>query len=107
MFRIQIGEYHHVIIDKLMSILETAFRSRLDYSDITFLITHLTQIFLYLHFTKHRHFFFFQAEDGIRDWFVTGVQTCALPISRPNTAAMKRVALKANRRPTTSDMIPQ
>ena len=26
-------------------------------------------------------FFFFQAEDGIRDHFVTGVQTCALPIS--------------------------
>src|SRR5262249_57800231 len=25
-------------------------------------------------------FFFFQAEDGIRDWSVTGVQTCALPI---------------------------
>src|SRR2546427_7037653 len=28
-------------------------------------------------------FFFFQAEDGIRDLTVTGVQTCALPISRP------------------------
>src|SRR2546422_4962230 len=27
-------------------------------------------------------FFFFQAEDGIRDVAVTGVQTCALPISR-------------------------
>src|SRR5437764_15199632 len=27
-------------------------------------------------------FFFFQAEDGIRDTSVTGVQTCALPISR-------------------------
>ena len=26
-------------------------------------------------------FFFFQAEDGIRDRLVTGVQTCALPIS--------------------------
>src|SRR2546428_3752304 len=26
-------------------------------------------------------FFFFQAEDGIRDLIVTGVQTCALPIS--------------------------
>src|SRR5204862_2946690 len=25
--------------------------------------------------------FFFQAEDGIRDLYVTGVQTCALPIS--------------------------
>src|SRR2546427_9053137 len=28
-------------------------------------------------------FFFFHAEDGIRDLTVTGVQTCALPISRP------------------------
>src|SRR5690606_40794553 len=26
---------------------------------------------------------FFQAEDGIRDFHVTGVQTCALPISHP------------------------
>src|SRR2546429_8843114 len=30
-----------------------------------------------------RLFFFFQAEDGIRDVAVTGVQTCALPISLP------------------------
>src|SRR5256885_2864539 len=29
------------------------------------------------------HFFFFQAEDGIRDYKVTGVQTCALPILPP------------------------
>src|SRR3989339_1937784 len=28
---------------------------------------------------KHKGIFF-QAEDGIRDWSVTGVQTCALPI---------------------------
>src|SRR6266702_6738698 len=28
-------------------------------------------------------FFFFQAEDGIRDGHVTGVQTCALPILTP------------------------
>src|SRR5438445_237214 len=32
-------------------------------------------------------FFFFQAEDGIRDIGVTGVQTCALPISRGPCAA--------------------
>src|SRR6185312_1649507 len=31
-------------------------------------------------------FFFFQAEDGIRDLIVTGVQTCALPISGANPA---------------------
>src|SRR3712207_6924573 len=30
-------------------------------------------------------FFFFQAEDGIRDIGVTGVQTCALPISPRST----------------------
>src|SRR5688500_19786012 len=33
-------------------------------------------------------FFFFQAEDGIRDYKVTGVQTCALPIYLP--AALRR-----------------
>src|SRR2546430_13567564 len=31
-------------------------------------------------------FFFFQAEDGIRDLTVTGVQTCALPICMPITS---------------------
>src|SRR2546428_13900184 len=31
-------------------------------------------------------FFFFQAEDGIRDLIVTGVQTCALPILRESRA---------------------
>src|SRR6266446_3941455 len=33
-------------------------------------------------------FFFFQAEDGIRDYKVTGVQTCALPISAPVAPAL-------------------
>src|SRR2546429_4671869 len=42
-------------------------------------------------------FFFFQAEDGIRDVAVTGVQTCALPISPssdelPNRRAARRRA---------------
>src|SRR2546430_4501216 len=32
--------------------------------------------------------FFFQAEDGIRDLTVTGVQTCALPISRGRAKAI-------------------
>src|SRR5207248_6591303 len=36
--------------------------------------------------------FFFQAEDGIRDRTVTGVQTCALPISKSSSS----------RRPTSS-----
>src|SRR5437762_7990034 len=37
-------------------------------------------------------FFFFQAEDGIRDTSVTGVQTCALPISsfRSNVRPRRR-----------------
>src|SRR5437867_4694322 len=43
-------------------------------------------------------FFFFQAEDGIRDRTVTGVQTCALPIyllekHRPVTAEQARTGL--------------
>src|SRR3712207_8977862 len=36
-----------------------------------------------LHCCRH-FFFFFQAEDGIRDIGVTGVQTCALPICDDN-----------------------
>src|SRR2546429_6633390 len=40
-------------------------------------------------------FFFFQAEDGIRDVAVTGVQTCALPISQ-ETLAQFMSAVKAN-----------
>src|SRR5947207_7023579 len=36
-----------------------------------------------------RFFFFFQAEDGIRDHGVTGVQTCALPIcARPGAGPL-------------------
>src|SRR5437773_11068660 len=37
-------------------------------------------------------FFFFQAEDGIRDRDVTGVQTCALPISPGSGRAPPRAA---------------
>src|SRR2546430_3564362 len=37
------------------------------------------------------YFFFFQAEDGIRDLTVTGVQTCALPISRKTVVGLGRV----------------
>src|SRR2546425_3522851 len=46
------------------------------------------------------HFFFFQAEDGIRDKLVTGVQTCALPISRwPEPAARRHALLRQRGRP--------
>src|SRR5690606_40927617 len=34
-------------------------------------------------------FFFFQAEDGIRDFHVTGVQTCALPICPTSCSQMQ------------------
>src|SRR5204862_7661018 len=40
-----------------------------------------SKLFFYFTFIKiYDFFFFFQAEDGIRDLYVTGVQTCALPI---------------------------
>src|SRR5437763_17089471 len=47
-------------------------------------------------------FFFFQAEDGIRDTSVTGVQTCALPISRtrPGTPAAARPSPASRPMPT-------
>src|SRR5690554_336129 len=38
-------------------------------------------------------FFFFQAEDGIRDADVTGVQTCALPISPADMRALAEALL--------------
>src|SRR5437016_6790269 len=38
-------------------------------------------------------FFFFQAEDGIRDWSVTGVQTCALPIFSPTSGRVTALAV--------------
>src|SRR5690349_22077371 len=37
-------------------------------------------LFVFILFFVFFFFFFFQAEDGIRDLYVTGVQTCALPI---------------------------
>src|SRR5436190_23889271 len=42
---------------------------------------------LYNRIVKTFDFFFFQAEDGIRDHCVTGVQTCALPICRRTSRA--------------------
>src|SRR2546430_14592435 len=40
-------------------------------------------------------FFFFQAEDGIRDLTVTGVQTCALPISNDRAGELPAAAVRA------------
>src|SRR5690606_40783887 len=39
--------------------------------------------------------FFFQAEDGIRDFHVTGVQTCALPISAQPPLLAQTAAVNA------------
>src|SRR5687767_15495005 len=51
------------------------------------------------------YYFFFQAEDGIRDKLVTGVQTCALPISFENFRRKARALIalpvtNANKRNT-------
>src|SRR5437879_10153369 len=54
-------------------------------SSLTVVFFH-NQSFLFL-------FFFFQAEDGIRDTSVTGVQTCALPISTIQQAAAEESAV--------------
>src|SRR6266850_6035064 len=52
-------------------------------------------------------FFFFQAEDGIRDYKVTGVQTCALPIFEGYLAAnlMIEGLKKAGRDFTTESLV--
>src|SRR5215813_15121454 len=48
-------------------------------------------------------FFFFQAEDGIRDADVTGVQTCALPISAHGKVAVLVFGFtKASKVPTSA-----
>src|SRR5256885_3603266 len=44
-------------------------------------------------------FFFFQAEDGIRDYKVTGVQTCALPICNSNPGTIIRQVAQFERDP--------
>src|SRR5690606_39989160 len=56
-------------------------------------------------------FFFFQAEDGIRDFHVTGVQTCALPICSTRISALEKISLDAPANPvlepvhTTADIL--
>src|SRR5437870_12955526 len=46
-------------------------------------------------------FFFFQAEDGIRDGHVTGVQTCALPICGDFEARLKGVLAGLSKQPNS------
>src|SRR3989440_4421434 len=50
-------------------------------------------------------FFFFQAEDGIRDLIVTGVQTCALPILPHDTAQAARLLTRLGWRDSNGDGI--
>src|SRR6266508_6615214 len=50
-------------------------------------------------------FFFFQAEDGIRDGHVTGVQTCALPISLVNRLFGSREAIAHEMPGVTRDRV--
>src|SRR5438034_6184562 len=49
--------------------------------------------------TRGKGFFFFQAEDGIRDHCVTGVKTCALPISRAPAATGRAAATRTTLEP--------
>src|SRR5688572_32525750 len=53
-------------------------------------------------------FFFFQAEDGIRDLTVTGVQTCALPIygRRGSRGCRRRLHARRLRRPLPAGRPP-
>src|SRR5439155_13182050 len=55
--------------------------------------------------------FFFQAEDGIRDGHVTGVQTCALPIwrgfLRERRAALRRRARRSRTRGESAQGAPR
>src|SRR2546428_366061 len=50
-------------------------------------------IMFFAQLLAYSRFFFFQAEDGIRDLIVTGVQTCALPISPARRGLPRRLCL--------------
>src|SRR5690606_39542113 len=70
-----------------------------------YVISVFTDLILFL---LHSSFFFFQAEDGIRDFHVTGVQTCALPIfsSPPSTASELTITTgKGCRRITSASIV--
>src|SRR2546430_3496919 len=58
-------------------------RMETQYSEPTNVGYRVVVQFLVLEVGSLTVFFFFEAEDGIRDLTVTGVQTCALPISAP------------------------
>src|SRR5207245_6036793 len=54
---------------------------------LVFFTMHMMQVWMC--FAAYYVLFFFQAEDGIRDATVTGVQTCALPIWPPQVHRFK------------------
>src|SRR3989442_5340148 len=57
-----------------------------------------------VHIERDRHMFvFFQAEDGIRDAEVTGIQTCALPISSHSPSTQSHTAQSCPR-PTETEL---
>src|SRR5439155_11594950 len=71
-------------LDSRQIIVETRARTRgsnRPYANQKLNTANLLPLFLLI----NPYFFFFQAEDGIRDGHVTGVQTCALPIFRKKT----------------------
>src|SRR5205807_7590255 len=51
--------------------------------------------------------FFFQAEDGIRDYKVTGVQTCALPICSSNSSGSQATSSQQSSQPDNSQQSAQ
>src|SRR6266511_1198896 len=55
-------------------------QNKLSYFDVHYFIIRYLFFSFYYYIYFFFFFFFFQAEDGIRDFHVTGVQTCALPI---------------------------
>src|SRR5260370_14936020 len=56
--------------------------------------------------SRCRRFFFFQAEDGIRYSSVTGVQTCALPISWRRKPATRERRMPCQRRRSAPVALP-
>src|SRR5699024_11968783 len=63
-------------------------------------VSAITHTLLYIRLSPHYTVlfsFFFQAEDGIRDRNVTGVQTCALPISPPRRSPGRGGGLRRRR----------
>src|SRR5690606_39812364 len=59
------------------------------------------------HIVCFHSYFFFQAEDGIRDFHVTGVQTCALPICTARVRTPRRPSRSSPRRPRSRARAPR